>query len=354
MDEMNREATEVRPEPITSGLSDHTSAREPAAVSAPEERPGTKEPREAKDPTPNNSLRSTLEKKLGGEKAKPAAPTTPAPEPVLPPGDMSAKEKEMFSQLPPEAQAYLSRRSYETRADYSRKTQALSEREKSISDILSVIDPIKDEYIRNGISVPDLVRRTLAWDKALKNNPVQAAKEYLEAYGIDPRELSSGTEIQAQAASQGQYLTPEQAEAIAEQKINLAFEKKQQEALLQNTWTDVQSFLSAKPLFRDPGTAQQIEAEMAPIASAFKQQNPQLSNKDILEKAYQVAVAANPAFSVLVQKLDAKPELERRSADAERALQASRSISGGPGSGTPKLQAKNMRENLRLRMNGVK
>jgi hypothetical protein len=50
--------------------------------------------------------------------------------------------------------------------------------------------------------------------------------------------------------------------------------------------------------------------------------------------------------------MTAKPVIQEQKAAVEKAKAASRSISGSAGSGTPKIEAKNLRDNLRRRLVG--
>jgi len=74
------------------------------------------------------------------------------------------------------------------------------------------------------------------------------------------------------------------------------------------------------------------------------------SPEEILETAYNYVVNGNPVFSSLLQKMTARPVIEQQQAAVQKAKAASRSITGSTGSGTPRVQSKDLRENLRRRM----
>lgn len=278
---------------------------------------------------------------------------------ILPPADMSKEEAEAFNN--PSApgamaklQSYFSRRAYEYQSDYTRKVNAVGEKERELGDILGVINPVRDEYARRNISPQQIVQNALAWDKAFGTDRLGAAKEYLEHWGIDPRELITEGDAQPHVNGNGQYLTREEAEALADERVRRQFEQREQEAVASRRFSVVQSFLRSKPLFQDPGTALQLEEKMAPIVAGFASQNPAADPTELLEQAYNLVTKGDPTFSELTNRLAAKAEAERKNAEAEKAIAASRSVSGGPGSGTPKLKANNLRENLRMRMNGAR
>lgn len=307
-----------------------------------------------------SALRSNLRQKSSEtEAAKPsgsyqnnikAEATSSEPEAILPPADMDESERSKWASLPPDAQKYLARRAYETRAAFTRKMQELGTKEKEITGIIQAVAPVQDEYTRSGISVSDVVRRAVAWDKAFKTDPIQAARQYLDSYGIDPGELIGGQQIEP-AHQRG--LSQEELREQIRQEMLTEFQRREQEQTTHNNYNLVQQFLGSKPLFRDPGTAEQLEAAMAPIVSGLRQNNPELPPLEVLERAYNYVTRGDPQFSSLQQKIEAKAEADRAKAEAEKAMQASRSISGGPGSGTPQRKIKDIRENLRLRYRGA-
>lgn len=287
------------------------------------------------------------------------APATPEPvqEPAktvyAPPADMNAAEKEAFLN-PTQAnahilQSYLNRRAYETRSDYSRKMQEVEQLKKQTSGLYETIKQYEDEYAKDGISIADVTRRSIAWDKAMLNNPVATALDWLDSYGIKPEDLYNYQPQQQQAP---QYLTKEEAERIAEERYQSIQSEQQKKAIEYYNQQVVNSFMSNKPLFRDPETAAQLEAEMAPVVQALNATGRYSSPEQVLETAYNYVVNGNPTFSGLVQKMAAKPVIEQQQAVVQKAKQAAKSISGSAGSGSPRIVAKTLRDNLQRRMSG--
>lgn len=303
------------------------------------------------------------EEETESETAEEPQKTTPAvseskPErlAVAPPADMSKEEKDAF--LNPTAQnshvlqAYLSRRAYQTQSDYSRKMNELEQTRQKVSGLYNVMKEHESDYIRKGLNMADVTRRFIEWDKAMEADPMQTALEWLDAYEIDVNDLVNMRQngYMPQQQPQQQYLTAADAERIAQEKIEAMIQKQQQSHLAETHYNAVQSFISSKPLFKDPGTAAQLEDAMAPIVSALSQQggNPQ----DILETAYNYVTKGNPTFAALTQRLEAPAQVEQKVRQAQKAKAATKSISGGTGSGTPRLQTKDLRDNLRRRYNG--
>ena len=279
--------------------------------------------------------------------------TTPAPIPLAPPADMNAIEKDAFLNPTPAnahvLQSYLNRRAYETRSDYSRKMQEVEQLKRQTSGLYETIKQYEDEYARDGISIADVTRRAVAWDKAMQANPVETALDWLNSYGINPLDLSN---YQPQEFQQQQYLTREDAERIAEERFQSIQSENEKKALEYYNQQVVNSFMNNKPLFRDPETASQLEAEMAPVVQALNATGRYSSPEQVLETAYNYVVNGNPTFSGLVQKMTAKPVIQQQQAVAQKAKQAAKSISGSAGSGTPRVQSKSIGDNLRRRFIG--
>ena len=288
------------------------------------------------------------------EEAPAAAPVVSPEQPMMvPPADMNAAEKDAFLNPTPAnahiLQSYLNRRAYETRSDYSRKMQEVEQLKKQASGLYETIKQYEDEYARDGISLGDVAKRAIAWDKAMLNNPVQTALDWLDSYGINVNDLVNH---QPQHQQPAQYLTREEAERIAEERYKSLYADQERKALEYYNQQVVNSFMSSKPLFKDPETASQLEAEMAPVVQALNATGRYSSPEQVLETAYNYVVNGNPTFSSLVSKMAAGPAIQQQQASVQKAKQAAKSISGSTGSGTPRVVNKDLRDNLRRRLAG--
>lgn len=295
------------------------------------------------------------------EEAVESSQEVPEPTPMVPPADMNKIEREAF--LNPTAenrhilQSYLNRRAYETRSDYTRKYTEAEELRKKAAGIYEVMQEHQDYYQKRGIPLSDVARRSILWDKAMAQDPINTAIEWLDAYGVSLEDLSragSNSPSPSPHAQQPQagFLTKEQAEEIAQQKLESYFAEQEKKTVDYFNQQVVSSFMSSKPLFRDPETGSQLEAEMAPIVQALTSSGRYNNPQDILETAYNYVVNGNPVFSGLNQKIAARPNIEQTQAVTQKAKQAAKSITGSTGSGTPRLQVRDLRENLRRRMAG--
>lgn len=317
------------------------------------------------------SIRQTLSKQLNYQKEKEgveesnnerstesavvqqSAPQTQERIALAPPADMNAAEKDAF--LNPNTnnahilQSYLNRRAYETRTQYDRKMQEVNQLREQNSRVYDVIKQYEDDYAKDGISVADVTRRSIAWDRAMQANPVQTAIEWLDAYGINPNDLVGQQEAYQQPV---EYLTRQDAERIAEERYKAIQQDQEKKAVEYMNQRAVESFTSRKPLFRDPETASQLEAEMAPVVQALATTGRYSSTDEILETAYNYVVNGNPTFASLAQRLQTAPVIQQQQVATQKAKAASKSISGSAGSGTPRIVTKDIRDNLRRRLSG--
>jgi len=274
-----------------------------------------------------------------------------------PPADMNKAEKEAFLNPTSEnshvLQGYLNRRAHETRTQYDRKAQELNQLIERNSTVYNTIKQYEEDYAKEGISIQDVAKRSVAWDRAMRNDPLSTAREWLESYGLSPEDLVGDYQTPVQPVQQASnYLTREEAERIAEERWQSMHQEQEKKAVEYINQKIVESFMNQKPLFRDPETASQLEGEMAPVVRALTQTGRYSSQEEILETAYNYVVNGNPVFANLNQKLQAKPVIQQQMQATQKAKQAAKSISGSAGSGTPRVVTKDIRDNLRRRMTG--
>lgn len=269
-------------------------------------------------------------------------------ETILPPASMNEQEKEAFRKASPELQKFLSRREYETRAHFTQQTQSLSQKEKEVSDLLSVVTPeVREKFTRDGIAIPDLVRRSIAWDARVKEG-IDGALEFLEAHGYKAEDLAN---YKTQPVTP-QYLTKEEALELAREEFKQQNEIAQQSALANEKANALMSFIDSKPIFKsDPGTAAQVENAVAEEIEYLQFKGYQGSTAQLLETAYQRAINNNPSLSSL--KPQSAPQVPAKKEDIHQQMErvraakaASRSANGSLGAGSPVHKSNSIRESL--------
>lgn len=307
---------------------------------------------ETEDAKPEQETEQTNEEPTVTQEEVP----TPTPEPekpmLVPPADMNAAEKDAF--LNPSSsnahilQQYLNRRAYETKTQYDRRMQEVNQLREQTKGFYDAIKEYENDYAKAGISLTDVTKQAIAWDKAMQANPLETAREWLESYGITVDELAKNPQQQVPT----NFLTKEQAEKIAEERYKVLQGEQEKKALEYYNQQVVNSFMSSKPLFKDPETASQLEAEMAPVVQALNSTGKYSSPSEVLELAYNYVVNGNPTFSGLQSKITAGQVVQQQQATTQKAKQAAKSITGSAGSGTPRVQVKDIRDNLARRFHG--
>ena len=287
-------------------------------------------------------------------------PELEAPRAVAPPSDMNKAEREAF--LNPTAdnshilQGYLSRRSLETRQEYERRRLEIEKIQKETEPLHNAYKKYQDDYKRLGLSPEQIYERSIEWDQAMRKDPKSTALEYLQSYGVSIDDLieMDMPEPYEPAKQEANYLTKEDAEKIAEERVQKMLSEQQEKEVAVQTLNHVQQFMNTKPLFTstDAQTAAQLEDRMAPVVQALNAQGGR-SSQDILETAYNYVVKGDPMFAELERKLTATKDIKAQQAVTAKAKAASKTISGSVGSASPQVKVKDIRENLRRRLNGL-
>lgn len=268
---------------------------------------------------------------------------------IAPPGEMDEEGKKAFAQLPPGLKKFFSKRYHELRSDHTRKTQEASEIRKRYAALDEAVGQYADEYAREGIDVPTLVKRAIAWDRLQKQDPIEWARQTLAAAGVDPSELVEGAQPQSQHYAPQSPRDPRMDQVLG--YIQNQEAKRQAEAIEQINQV-VARFIQDKPFFKDPGTASRIEELMAPKIEALTIENPNASHLDRLEIAYKRVINENDDLRALAEQAEQRKKLQQEAAHSQRAFNAAASVTGGPGVGSPSYKPASLREAVALAMDG--
>jgi hypothetical protein len=280
---------------------------------------------------------------------------------LVPPADMRQEERDAFLNPTPHnahiLQQYVNRRSYETRADYQRRQQEIEDARKLVNPLVDVVKRYEPEYVKRNLNIYDVARRAIEWDRAISTDPVNAAREWLETYGLTPQDLMQqqgqpGQPMPQQTFDASQYLTREEAERIADERLQQVMNEHRQNTVAQYNEMLVNSFKASKPVFMDPETGSQIESDMVPIVQALGATGKYSSQQEILETAYNYVINGNPNYSGLAQRMAAGSRVQQQQQVAQQAKSAARSITGSPGTGTPRVKGLSFKENLERRLTG--
>lgn len=106
--------------------------------------------------------------------------TDPEPAAINAPAGMSEADKAVFATLPPEAKAWIAKREAETRADYTRKTQAVAEQRKQVEAAQAQVLERLTQY--DQVLSQFTTRAPVPPDPALRQTDPVAFEEQLAAY----------------------------------------------------------------------------------------------------------------------------------------------------------------------------
>jgi hypothetical protein len=110
-------------------------------------------------------------------------------QPLDPPSRWSDADKEMFAKQPRETQEFLLNRSKDMEADYTRKTQELSETRRAIEPMLNEVNQWEPYLKSVGVAPSVAFSNLLANDQILRTGTVeqkyQAAAQLAQDYGLD-------------------------------------------------------------------------------------------------------------------------------------------------------------------------
>jgi hypothetical protein len=254
-----------------------------------------------------------------GQQPAAQAPVTAVP----PPARMSPVEAQAFASLPAELQHFVARtmEGVEQTAlqsrEYGNIIHGLEQRKQGLA--LEGMTP--EQYIGNLTALSDFAGKDpegfLAW--------------FAQTRGIDPTTIGQG---QPQLDPNVQRLMQE-IDGL-KQTVN-GQTQQQQQAQHNATVQEIVTFGTEngadgqplRPYFDELGDG------FLPILAMVKQQNPNLSNRDLLSKAYEQACWANPDVRGKMQAATEAKRLADLRATAGRAQQAGTSLTGAPGGGAP-------------------
>jgi hypothetical protein len=274
-------------------------------------------------------------------------------------GKWSAKDKETFAKLAPEAKELLLRRHKDMEAAFTRKTQDIADFRKRYEPVDKIFEPYRDKMKAGGWTEQKLVEGWANVEKRLMDGDgVNVVAGLMKGYNVDlakvaqamgyrppaaaaPRTDATGAEVPAPPAVN---LPPEVIETLRDlrQRVD-ARDQKDMESTQRaareaetRVMSDIEKFKSAQD---DKGELQhphfdELEADMTELASAaIAAKRPVPSLKDLYEKA----VWANPSTRDAALAAREKAQQAKSAADARAkaaaAKKAGSSVHGAPGSG---------------------
>ena len=265
-----------------------------------------------------------------------------------PPEHFSDPDKKVFEGLPQEQQEWMLGRYKDMEADYTKKTQAHAEFQRTYEPIDQLIEPIRQTLVLNGVTPGQYVQRLMTADSYLTKQPKEAIKWLMQSYGVSLDALegeaddTSDPEIQA--------LRTEMTD------LRSSIDKRQEDdqtALYTSAANQITEFREAKDKAGQPlhPLLDDVMEDITRLAHADRSIGKQPDLADLYDRA----VWANPVTrtKVLEQHGKAQTETAKREAaeKARRAKEAASSVTGAPaGTEETPLADLPLREQLKRQM----
>lgn len=244
----------------------------------------------------------------------------PSGEAAIPaPQSWSADMKAKWAALPPDVQEYVNKRDGEAH----RQISEMGEKVKAFEPLRPHIETLREMTGRRGISEADGMQRLLAAQKFLDQNPTEAIRWLADAYKVDLGRFAKPATTGDEASDTDQVSALKSHIATLERQIAetsnrvTTREKADAEARMADLNSRIEKFASSKDDWAD------LEDDVFAQIHAVKAANPSASPEEILEKAYENALWANPEARARKLEADRKAEAERKAKeDKEKAEKA--------------------------------
>lgn len=295
------------------------------------------------------------EARLGDPNENRAPLDAPAPSDVQPDGSVipaprtwKADEREMWGQLPRTLQERLSAREEERNKIFQQRINDAQNYINRFGDIDSALSPISKEMDRVGATPGQVIRQLLAERDYIRQNPQEAIQSIAETYGID----LTGANLQAHRPDATTQALMQELKALREEVHGQR--QHAQSQYFTNIEREIDAFANEtddkgqplRPYFSD------VQEYMTSIVTRLKAQHPGASSREVLEKAYDEAVYANPMTRKLLLEAETRAREAKRIEEDRKAAKdarlASSSVRGAPLPNTTRaVNRKNLDEIMR-------
>ena len=219
--------------------------------------------------------------------------------PVIPPTSMLPEEREKFGTLPVEAQKFLA--DYCTRRDgdihryLTQKGEEIAKVRKVYSELDEVFKPYVDEFRRANTTIADYMGSLLAWDDYIKDDPVAAISELVENHDIDLQHLFDYMQS-GERPVEDPHVSEIQSGLEEKDKRIEALEQRYQQMIVENVSREIEAFSKATGSDGEllHPYLEHVQHQLPMFIEQIKAQQPQASNAEILEQAYEQAIWTNP------------------------------------------------------------
>lgn len=250
----------------------------------------------------------------------PQAPTQePAQQPVESPKSLRKELAEKhWTTLPPEIQSAWQERD----ASYERGIQRYKERAEAADRMDSVFAPYQQTLAQVGATPEQAVQTLLGMDHILRHGQPQEKAALIaqlaHQFAVPLEHLPQVGPLQQQLLAQAQQLHAHQAQQTAAQA-------QQAQRELDALTSEVVKFSEGKAHFAT------VSQEMFAVLPSINQQFPNATPQEKLQKAYDIAVNANPTASAAIaaqRQQEAQAEARKKAIEAKKAATTNRTPRG--------------------------
>lgn len=207
---------------------------------------------------------------------------------------------------------------------------------KEYETSFAVIEP----YIKNsGFSRSEYIKNIADIERDLSTDPLRGIAILAQRYGIDVRTAYGQQTQPVQQPQQKQnddaYIDPSVNAALKPVldkvgAVERQFQEMQQRTRQAQVDVAIKDFSEKNPHFAKIQADKELRDEMSIIVYGFKSAYPNLSDKEILQKAYDKVVWSNPEVREILQNDAKAKQVEQSNAKAAAAKKAGASVSGSP------------------------
>lgn len=250
-------------------------------------------------------------------------PLDPIPAPVSWPGESKAE----FTRLPRDLQEVVAERERQ-------RESFLHETRRKWSAVEELVSPYEQSWAQQGISFPQVLRQFFAYSDGLARDPINTGLQLMQQNGVTREQLlqaitqGQGGVQNGQLYQQGMGYDPRLNEVLNEvQTLKQQLASREQEQYSQVYEQTAQEIFNISQSVDESGQLKYpffVEAKpvMDAIAPQLRQLYPDMPLAQFLDVVYRKATAGDPR----VEKFNQTQAEQRRIAEAEKRVQASRSM----------------------------
>lgn len=270
--------------------------------------------------------------------------------PISPPVSWPADAKKWFVQLPREQQEFVARREQEL-AQFGHQAR------QKYAGLEKVLEPYRDTWARNGIDPEKKINQLLSWDSHIERGREAAIVELAQSRGISPQQLASYMLRQQGAQPQAMQGGAHQPQEFRDPRMDILLQQMQQQKEGE-AGSEAEAWLNELDDNGQPlrPYVTELSGELESLVSYLRSQNPTAPHRQILDRAYSMALAGRPDLQEHLEAERKAAEEAKRIAEqrerVDRARKAGAAVSGAANGNVARPVPTDRRELIRAVVNG--